>query len=82
MGLTALREKKYMYTDKTKLTQMVGPLTFLNECRFVSLDINVSSRAAGFVAVSSTEETDSPTSWMPLGKQIDITFSFFGELSL
>ncbi len=84
--------------------------------RFVSLDLNVSSLAAGFnlvlsvyvffysqsrgshwlplydwqtatvwvknLCLCSTEETKSPTSWMPWGKQINITFSFLGELSL
>ncbi len=30
----------------------------------------------------STEEIKSPTSWMPWGKQINIKFTFLGELSL
>ncbi len=31
-----------------------------------------------YLCLCSTEETKSPTSWMPWGKQINITFSFFG----
>ncbi len=57
MGLTDLREKT-IYTDKTKLNPAARDDTYTvqflaqTDC-FVSLDINVSSRAAGFNLVLS-----------------------------